>query len=1030
MTTPGRYHFVAWSRRGIGSELANPDYGGALPVRGTLSAALTVAAQGPSPASEAAPPVTVLTYGPGDVLGLDARHVIRTDPKDGTANYEPNYLACIEFDLPDLLWLFTPAAPAGDRLRPWLALVVLKDGEYTPVTPPPQPLPAIDVSALGALQLLDDAWNWAHTQVSGDAGLAATLSGTPGAVISRLMCPRRLDPETGYTAFLVPAFEAGRLAGLGQDVSGLTSTAAAWTTATQGPLRLPYLYTFRFHTSDQGDFESLVRRLVPRKLGTGIGQRLMSVDDPMADFPSAGPPLGLDGALMSLVTAETPWNDPAKTTFQDALATFINVPAPVTDDPAHPNPDDPVVVPPIYGRWHAGVSTVSPGATGWLDGLNLDPRPRTEAGTGTQVIQAHLTALMASAWQQVAGIELANSLLRGAQLARGTLTLLHARRLAVASNATLLTLTAPLHARLLASPQTVRAVIAGSRVPGQMFAPAFRRTTSPAGAIRRRQAAAGAVIGSLGALVDRVNAAEIAIVPPPAPPGGLVAIEDISDATRPPWSKYLPIRLVAHTPEGTLRAVIEADGPSGGIRIAGLTPRALAAVPPRPGFAITEPPANGTGTGGTGTGTGGTGGTSTGGPNADSVEASRFRQAMIVLGGALQAPAADPPLAAALDTQALRDTVVARIDPAVTVPARVLSLVDIGARLGWQPADPIQPIMAAPTFPQPMYAPLRDLSPDYILPGVEQIPPDTVGLLQSNHAFIEAYMVGLNHEMARQLLWTGYPTDLRGSYFRQFWDVSGYVPQATDPTDPTQLAELLKDIPLINTWPLAGPLGSHENRTGIVPDNVVLLIRGELLRRYPNTVIYAAKAKLDGRQRVIDPTDERYPLFAGTLPTDITFIGFNLSEADAKGGTPASPEGFFFVFQQHPTEPRFGLEPSATGTVQHWADLAWTNFAVPQQQVIAQAARQPAATPAIVTYSNGWAPWRLASSVFGTVLAQTSLPAFLSAGATPQDTAITDDADDPGDTANTWGADAAQTAYITLRMPFRIAIHADLMVPQ
>ena len=1023
MTTPGRYHFVAWSRRGIGSELANPDYGGALPVRGTLSAALTVAAQGPSPASQAAPPVTVLTYGPGDVLGLDARHVIRTDPKDGTANYEPNYLACIEFDLPDLPWLFTPAAPAGDRLRPWLALVVLKDSEFTSVTPPPQPLPAIDVSVLGALQPLDDAWNWGHTQVSGDGGLAATLSGTPGAVISRLICPRRLDPEAGYTAFLVPAFEAGRLAGLGQDVSGLTSTPAAWTSATQGPLRLPYLYTFGFHTSDQGDFESLVRRLVPRKLGAGIGQRLMSVDSPMAAFPSAGPPLGLDGALTSLVTTETPWNDPAKTAFQDALAAFINVPAPVTDDPDHPNPDDPVVVPPVYGRWHAGVPTVSPLGTGWLDGLNLDPRPRTEAGTGTQVVQAHLTALMASAWQQVAGIELANSMLRGAQLARGTLTLLHARRLAVASNATLLTLTAPLHARLLASPQTVRAVVAGSRVPGQMFTAAFRRITSSAGAIRQRQAAAGAHIGSLGALVDRVNAAEIAIVPPPAPPGGLVAIEDIGAAIRPPWSKYLPIRLVAHTPEGTFRAVIEADGSSGVIRIAALTPRAFAALPPRPEFAITEPPATGTVAGGTGAGGTGTAGT---GAVADSVEAARFRRAMIALGGALQAPAADPPLAAALDTQALRDTVVATLDPALTVPARVLSLVDIGVRLGWQPLDPIQPIMAAPSFPQPMYAPLRDLSPDYILPGVELIPPDTVGLLQSNHAFIESYMVGLNHEMARQLLWAGYPTDLRGSYFRQFWDVSGYVREPGDPADPAQLAELLKDIPPINTWPLAGPLGTHENRTGIVADNVVLLIRGELLRRYPNTVIYAAKAKLDGRQRVIDPTDERYPLYAGTLPTDITFIGFNLSKADAVGGTPASPEGFFFVFQQHPTEPRFGLEPSATGTVQHWADLAWTNFGVPKQQ----AAPSPAMAPAVATYSNGWAPWRLASSVFGAVLAQASLPAFLSAGATPQDIAITNDAGDPDDTANTWGADAAQTAYITLRMPYRIAIHADLMVPQ
>ena len=115
--------------------------------------------------------------------------------------------------------------------------------------------------------------------------------------------------------------------------------------------------------------------------------------------------------------------------------------------------------------------------------------------------------------------------------------------------------------------------------------------------------------------------------------------------------------------------------------------------------------------------------------------------------------------------------------------------------------------MAAPTFPQPMYAPLRDLSTDYILPGADQVPPNSVALLQANHAFIEAYMVGLNHEMARQLLWAGYPTDCMGTYFRQFWDVSEYVPQPSDPTDPAALAELLKDIPPITTWPLSGPLG-------------------------------------------------------------------------------------------------------------------------------------------------------------------------------------------------------------------------------
>ena len=33
-------------------------------------------------------------------------------------------------------------------------------------------------------------------------------------------------------------------------------------------------------------------------------------------------------------------------------------------------------------------------------------------------------------------------------------------------------------------------------------------------------------------------------------------------------------------------------------------------------------------------------------------------------------------------------------------------------------------------------------------------------------------MVGLNHEFARELLWREFPTDQRGSYFRQFWDPS------------------------------------------------------------------------------------------------------------------------------------------------------------------------------------------------------------------------------------------------------------------
>ena len=56
-----------------------------------------------------------------------------------------------------------------------------------------------------------------------------------------------------------------------------------------------------FHTSDAGDFESLVRRLTPQVLTADVGLSLMDVTHPDLDIAGAGPPpLGLQGALQSL----------------------------------------------------------------------------------------------------------------------------------------------------------------------------------------------------------------------------------------------------------------------------------------------------------------------------------------------------------------------------------------------------------------------------------------------------------------------------------------------------------------------------------------------------------------------------------------------------------------------------------------------------------------------------------------------------------------------------------------------------------
>jgi hypothetical protein len=211
-----------------------------------------------------------------------------------------------------------------------------------------------------------------------------------------------------------------------------------------------------------------------------------------------------------------------------------------------------------------------------------------------------------------------------------------------------------------------------------------------------------------------------------------------------------------------------------------------------------------------------------------------------------------------------------------------------------------------------MYESLRDLSQEWLLPGVEQVPANTVSLLVTNQRFIEAYMVGLNHEMARELLYNEYPTDQRGSYFRQFWEVAGFVPP-TRQFSPESLKESLRDIHPIHRWGREAKLG--ENGIRMVPpgeDLIVLLVRGDLLLRYPNTIVYAAKASKLNLAGVIsrillERTEERHPIFRGTLKPDISFFGFNLTQEKAMGDP-----GWFFVLQEHATEPRFkdrdGLE--------------------------------------------------------------------------------------------------------------------------
>jgi len=192
----GSYRFLAWSRRGLA---ASPQVQGAADGRLRLPVTLKMS-KGQAETEDVTR--TLRLYGPGDVVRLDDKQIIRREPRPGTNDFEPNYFPLIELDAPDLPWLFSPEL-AGARVRPWLALVVVRREVAQLSADPRRPLPWISLAPADAEQELPDlseAWAWAHVQIAGSAeSPGEALDGRrPELTLSRLLCPRRLLPSTGH----------------------------------------------------------------------------------------------------------------------------------------------------------------------------------------------------------------------------------------------------------------------------------------------------------------------------------------------------------------------------------------------------------------------------------------------------------------------------------------------------------------------------------------------------------------------------------------------------------------------------------------------------------------------------------------------------------------------------------------------------------------------------------------------------------------------------------------------------------------
>ncbi|MGE0449065.1 MAG: hypothetical protein AB7Q29_05710 [Vicinamibacterales bacterium] len=996
MSPTAQLHFVPWLRTGAAGAIATADtLAGSIQAAATIEPWIRIAGRDVSQ--------TISVRGPGHVIGVGPQAVVRVEPTTGAGDFEPNYFPHVELRPADLPWRFTPAAPAGrDRLRPWLALVVVQSQDGVSIGQEPGallPVLRVDAPARPSVELpdLSDSSAWAHVQSTvPPADLPAAFEDDPAVAVARLICPRRLVPNASWLACLVPAFDVGVQAGLGASGADAADARPAWDISDpaldQTGVRLPVYHWWSFTTAAGGDFESLARRLAPDGGEAVLGRAAMDVTKPGPPLPDVArhAPVMADyvGALKSVGLTRRPvpadYQDRLEAALEPILergAGRVVVPAGVPPgyDPAT---DDPVVAPPLYGSLQTGATNVPPEThptRAWMRALNVRLPFRAAAGLGADVVRRNQESLVASAWAQAGEArEASRALDRGLLAAESGRSI--ARRLATSDDGAIVQTTRFVHPWIASPASSNRLSVdlqSGSLPRGLVSAP-FARATRPRTSLGRswtRRAPADTpppfgsatrtFISATSATAPQVLKRTLDFAATDLPAGAWVTDpaldaevsaslpDDPGPATPPrgsrpvPSGRPVPSRLRAAAPiRGSLAAGFDGTRESA-VRLDRTLSRSRAQI-----SAAAIPLA------------------------AAPRRAAAAARAVIPVPrvGGIARPAAP----AALDLSSSAAAVIAGLDPLPRIQSGLLTRVPgLSAQIvgsAWP-----RRLTLAPVFTDPLYRDLVRIDPRYLIPGVEALGDNRVALLDVDNGTVAAFLAGANHEMSRELVWREFPTLPSHTFFRRFWAAEDGQADDTGP---------------IAGWTKA-VLG--DNLAGVgASDLCVMLVRGDLLRRYPSTHVYVCRGVWDGTTVRPDDTRIAEAVLQGSIDRRTSFFGFPIAAADLRGDRrnpirTGGSAGWFIVFEEPATGPRFGLDTAAddgsdlVSGAAAWNDLSWGHLVPPQGSI-----------EALTHVNSGSLPIRTPRTIDGV----------------------------------TWGRNAAHMAAITWQRPFRLYVHADRLLPR